>query len=699
VRFRDRSVSTLLALAVVTLAAARAHAADGATLTVEVSRPSPHSRVFVGAVGDTLAGEIVLSLSDAEGAPVAGVALSVRPVGVAAAVPVGRTHVTDPRGDAVVPVRLVGPPGDALLLARIPGQEDEIEIRVRVLRRSWLPLLVIGICGGLALFLYGLRLIGRSFEKAAGGGMRSFLGSMTGSRFRSLVFGAVSSLVVQSSGASTVLLVSFASSGLVTVRQCLGAVLGAAIGATVTTQLIAFRISDAALALVALGFVLTMFRGNRRRIGGAILGLGLIFYGLQVMSSSMAPLKDFPVVNEFFVDAASDPWPALVAAAIFTALVHASAATIGIVLGLAFQGIVSLEAAIPFVFGANVGTASTAILASLGANVEGKRVAWAHAAFRAGGVALGMLAFAPFVDLVRAFPGDLPRQIANAHTLINLGTALLFLPLIPLADRVFERLIPAPEAEAEFGPKALDPRFHEQPSIAIASAVREILRMGGLVIEMLEGVEKCFRHDQPELAKSIRTRDDQVDLLDESITKYLVDLSTEYLSERQSERVLDLLFVTKDLELIGDIVSKNLVPGLLRKKHEEDLRFSDEGFRQISEFQEGVREIVEIAVSAVATWDAELARDVLAKKRQLSLLERRFQLAHLQRLRTGNPEARATTTVHVDAMNDLKRIVTHTARIAYAILGKVHQLPPENGGEDRVEAGRPAGETIEGSAE
>ncbi|MGH2571180.1 MAG: Na/Pi symporter, partial [bacterium] len=294
-RFWSSSVSTLALAGAATLAAVTAHAAGVAELTLDVSRPSPHSQVFVGTVGDTLAGEIVLSVSDAEGAPVPGVALSVRPVGGGAAVPIGRTHVTDARGDVVVPVELVGPPGDALLLARIPGQEDEIEIRMRVLRRSWLPLLVVGICGGLALFLYGLRLIGRSLEKAASGGMRSFLGSMTGGRLRSLAFGTVSSLVVQSSGASTVLLVSFASSGLVTVRQSLGAVLGAAIGATVTTQLIAFRISDAALALVALGFVLTMFRGNRRRIGGAILGLGLIFYGLQVMSNAMAPLKDFPV--------------------------------------------------------------------------------------------------------------------------------------------------------------------------------------------------------------------------------------------------------------------------------------------------------------------------------------------------------------------------------------------------------------------
>jgi len=654
----------------------------GERLGLTASRPSPHSGLFVGSVGDTLATELVLSVSDAAGAPAAGVVVWIRPLGAEVAQPVGREHVTDARGEAVVPVALVGPPGDALLLERIPGQDtDPVEIRVRVLRKSWWVFLVTGVGGGLALFLYGMRLIGRSLEKAAGGGLRSLLSSATSSHGRSLVFGMLSTLMVQSSSASTVLLVSFASSGLVSVEQCLGAVLGAAVGATLTVQLIAFRVVDYSLALVAVGFLLSMARGPRRRAGGAILGFGLLFFGMQVMSDAMAPLKDFPVVTDFFVAAARDPWPALLAATAFTAVAQASAATIGVVLGLAFQNIVTLESALPFVFGANIGTATTAILASLPASVEGKRVAWAHAAFRIGGVCFGMALLGPFVRLVGALSGDLPRQIANAHTLLNVGTAVLFFPLIRVADRLFARLIPDREREEEFGPKALDPRFHEQPSIALASAVREILRMGGLVGEMLDDVKESLRRDDRELAKSLRKRDDQVDRLDESITSYLADLSTEYLSEQQSGRVLDLLFVTKDLELIGDIISKNLVPGLLRKKREYDLWFSDAGFRQILEFHEGVREIVEIAVSAVATWNPDLARQVLERKRDLSQLERRFQLDHLRRLQTGNVESRATTTVHVDAMNDLKRIVTHTARIAYAVLGKVHEEPPQPAGE------------------
>lgn len=542
----------------------------------------------------------------------------------------------------------------------------------------------VGIAGGLALFLYGMRLIGRGLEKAAGGRLRGYLASMTRNRWRSALFGMVSTLLVQSSSASTVLLVSFAGAGLVTVGQCLGATLGAAVGSTVTVQLIAFRISHYALLLVAFGFLLSTGGGRRRTAGGVILGFGLIFYGLQVMSDAMAPLKGMPAVAGFFAGAADDPIPAFLLATAFTAIAQASAATIGIVLGLAFQGIVSLPSALPFVLGANVGTATTAILAAIGSNVDGRRVAWAHAAFRAGGAIVFLPLLGPFAAFVEKLPGDLPRQIANAHTLINVSTALLFLPFIVPADKALRWVIPDPRPELEeepFGPKSLDRRFYEQPSMAISSAVREVLRMGELVIEMLKDVKQSLRRDDVRLRNSIRERDDRVDILDEEITRYLSDLSREILSREQSRQVVDVLFITKDLEHIADIISKGLVPGLLRKKQTHHLHFSDEGFNQILDFHDGVLECVELAVAAVATWNRELASRVLEKKKELSRQERRFQIDHLERLRDGNPEARATTTVHVDAMNDLKRIVTHTARIAYAILGMVHE-PAEVHDED-----------------
>lgn len=661
-----------LALALVLIASPRLPAA-----TLHLVPPSPTADLFVGSVGDTLP-KVTVRVLDSGGEPLANVnvGLSEWGEGETALRVLQPTATTDGRGEATFSVVLSGPAGEYSAWAALVD-EPAVSVRVpfRALRDHWGFFLIMGVGGGLALFLYGLRLIGRGLERAASGRLRSYLAVMTSSPMRSLAFGMVGTLMVQSSSASTVLLVSFASAGLVTLEQCLGATLGAGVGSTFTVQLISFRIAEYALLAVAVGFALTLSRGRRRRVGGIVLGMGLMFFGLRVMSEAMAPLKGMPAVSDFFAATASDPLPALIVATVFTAIVQASAATIGVVLGLSFQGIVTLDAAIPFVFGANIGTAATAILSSLGADAEGKRVAWAHAAFRAGGVALFLPFLGPFTRLVQATSSDLPRQIANCHTLLNLGTAVLFLPALPLAARLFRAAIPDRESDDEFRPRSLDPRFHEQPTIALAGALQEVLRMGQLVREMLEDVKQSLRHDDEELAQSIRARDDRVDLLDEEITKYLTDLSTESLSDRQSERVLDLLFITKDLELIADIISKGLVPGLLRKKRQRGLRFSEVGFQELLGFHDQVQEVVDLAIASVTTWDSAAAEEVLDRKRKLSVLERQMHVAHVERMQAGNAESRATTTVHVDAVNDLKRIVSHVARIAYVVLGKVHSLP------------------------
>jgi phosphate:Na+ symporter len=657
--------------------------------SLEVLPAFAGAELHAGQAGDTL--RVRVLARDAAGNPLEGVLLEGRPIASApdaGALPDPASARTDARGQAELSFVLGRRGGDFVVLVSAPGLDaSPVPARMRGLREDWGRRALLGVAGGMALFLYGMRLLGRGLEKAAGGRIRAYLSTMTASPLRSLVFGTVSTFLVQSSSASTVLLVSFASAGLVAARQCLAATLGAAVGSSFTVQLIAFRISDLSLLFVAIGFLLTTVRGNARRVGGILLGFGLLFFGLQLMSDAMAPLRGLPGVHAFLSGVSRDPVPALLAGALFTALVHTSAATLGILLSLAFQGLIDLDAALPLVFGANVGTATTAILASVGSNADGKRLAWAHAAFRLAGVLIFLPFLDPFAAVVRAIPGDAARQIANAHTLFGIATAALFLPFIPLADRLFRALIPDDRpASGDGAPRSLDPRFHEQPTVAIAGALQEVLRMGGLVREMLADVREALRRDDPALTRSIRERDDRVDRLDEQITQYLTHLSTEVLSEKQSERILGLFFVTKDLELIADIVSKGLVPGLLGKKQERDLRFSEEGFRQLLDFHDRVQEVVSLAVAAVATWDADVARQVLERKRELSTLERRMQIDHLGRLQAGNEQSRATTTVHVDALNDLKRIVSHAARIAWVVLGRVREPagPPQAAPDDGV---------------
>lgn len=681
----------VLALWVGALAVPRAESSE---LVIDVAPPFAGENLWVGEAGDTLV--VRATVRDDVGQPVPGVRLVAATLAESAAraVYLAEDVATDERGRAELAFVLGRVPGEHVVQLSAVGEPGgRAAIRVRVLRLHWGRAVFLGVAGGLALFLYGMQLLGRGLETAAGGRIREYLSTMTASPLRSVVFGIVSTFAVQSSGASTVLLVSFASAGLIAVRQCLAATLGAAIGSSFTVQLIAFHISDYALLFVAVGFLLSIARGAPRRIGGILLGGGLAFYGLALMSDATTPLKGLPAVHRFLADASRDPLPALIAGAVFTALVHTSSATLGILLSLAFQGLITLEMALPVVLGANIGTATTAILASLGANADGKRVAWAHAAFRLAGA----LAFLPFLGqfaaVVQGMPGDTARQIANAHMLLAVVTAAIFLPFIPLADRLFRALIRDDRpAKDDRHPRALDPRFHEQPTIAIAGALREVLHMGTLAQEMLADVGQALRRSDVALARSIRERDDRVDQLDEEITRYLTDLSTGSLSGKQSERVLDLFFVTKDFELIADIVSKGLVPGLLDKRHDRNLRFSEEGFRQLLDFHDRVQECVTLAVAAVATWDPEVARQVLDAKRKLSVLERKMHIDHMERLRAGNQESRATTTLHVDAVSDLKRIVTHAARIAYAVLGKVHERPEDpDAGEHASLESRPAG--------
>ena len=663
-------------LAALVLGAVPAAVAAG---SLSVQAPSRHSDLHVVEVGDTL--EIDVALHDARGVPLGDLPVRLRTISSPSPFsPTEPGMTTGPDGHAVFRLGVGPRPGDHLLLASQPGQEaPEVAIRVRVLAKGWLGRLLVTAAGGLALFLFGMRLIGRALEKVAGARLRESLGRMTRSPAAAVTFGFVSTTLVQSSSASTVLLVSFVSTGLLTLRAGLGAVLGAAVGSTLTIQLIAFRVSDWALLLVAIGFVLTLFERRRvRRLGNAIVGLGLVFYGLRVISGSFAPLDGMGEVVGFFLAAAENPVPALIAAALFTALAQASAATLGIVLGLSMQGILPLEAALPFVLGANVGTTTTALIASAGASPDGRRVAWAHASYRLGGALLCLPFLVPFAQLVSALTSDPARQVAHAYTILNVGTALIFVPFLPLAERFFRKLIPDVRQEEDvFAPQSLDRRFHEQPDIALAGALQEVLRMGQLLKEMLDGVKESLRRDDEALADSVRNLDDRVDLLDEAITRYLADLNTESLSTAQSARVLDLLFITKDLELMADIVSKGLVPGLLRKKRKHGLRFSEEGFRELLDFHDRVREVVELAIAAVATWSPETAQRVLDSKRRLGGLERRLHVAHLERLQAGNEASRATTTVHVDAVTDLKRIVSHSARIAYVVLGQVHDLPKD----------------------
>jgi phosphate:Na+ symporter len=531
-------------------------------------------------------------------------------------------------------------------------------------------LMLISLFGGMALLLYGMQLVGEGLQQAAGGKMRHILSNITNSRIKGVLTGAFITAAVQSSSATTVMLVGFAGSGLMTLGQSISVILGADIGTTVTVQLIAFKVFDYALLLVGIGFLL-IFACRRkilRFVGQAILGFGFIFFAMKLMADAMVPLRDSEVMRLLLLSLGDQPFLGLVAAATFSALVHSSAATIGLAITLALQGLMPLAAAVPVIFGANIGTCLTAFASSIGSHTEAKRVAIAHVFFKVVGVMLFFPFIGPFARLAEMTAEDIPRQIANAHTLFNVGITIVFLPFSSVLARVICALVPeTTEGEGLFRSKYLDERMLDTPALALGQAHREALRMADIASDMFTKTIDTFTRDDPELIERIQEQDDQVDTLDRDIKHYLTKLSQQSLTAEQSRREIGILSFVNNLENIGDIVDKNLME-LAKKKVSKGARFSDAGAQEITLLHKKVLQNLELAIAAFASNDPMLAQQVLERKLELSQTERRLRQAHIERLHAGYRESIDTSEIHLDVLTNLKRINSHVTAVAYPIL-------------------------------
>jgi phosphate:Na+ symporter len=530
--------------------------------------------------------------------------------------------------------------------------------------------MLFGLLGGMAMLLYGMRLVGEGLQLAAGGKLRQALASLTRNRVTGLLAGAIITAIIQSSGATTVMLVGFASSGLITLPQTLGVILGADIGTTVTVQLIAFQFAAYALVLVGIGFALTFWAKRHlfRYAGEAILGFGLIFLAIQVMGEVTAPLRESPLISALLVSLGDYPFLGLLVAAAFTALVCSSAATLGLAVALAGQGLLPLRAALPVMLGANIGTCATALASSLGGNVEARRVAVAHTAFKVLGVAVCLPFLAPFARLAAWTAPAIPRQLANAHSLFNVGMAVLFLPATTLLAQGIAWLVPEREEPGKrFGPQYLQSQMLETPALALGQATREALRMADLVSEMLGKAVTALSTDDLDLIDAVEAQDDQVDTLNRAIKRYLTQLAPARLTEEQRVREFALLSFIDNLENIGDILDRNLME-LAKKRLKLRVHFSAAGLEEIRGFHQEVTQNLARAVAAFAGSDARAARMVLEQKLPLRQLERRCRQAHIQRLHEGYRESFDTSDIHLDILANLKRINSHITAIAYPVI-------------------------------
>jgi phosphate:Na+ symporter len=524
--------------------------------------------------------------------------------------------------------------------------------------------------GGVALLWYGIRQAGDGLQRLAGGRLTRILGVIGARRVGAAGAGILVTAILQSSTATLAMLVRFAGSGVMALPEALGVMLGAGVGTTLTVQLLAFPLAGVSHVLVGTG-VLVQFAAKRRivqHLGQALLGFGLIYLGMQVMGHGMAPLAQSGLLQDVLGALADQVLVGVVASAVLAALMGSSAAVLGLALGFAHQGLLPLPSAMSIVLGANLGTCAVPFAASLGAEAEGRRVAVAQFLVKLAGVVLALGLMRPFVALTATLSADPARQIANAHTLFNLGVALLFLPLIRPLARAVEVLIPnAPGGEQRFGPRYLDERFLSTPAVALAQATRESIRLADIVADMLRRGAAAFRGKDLELVEGIQRQDDQVDTLTGEIKRYATRLSQERLSPEESRRQVAVISFAGDMETIADIVDRNLME-LAKQKIYTEVNFSKAGSKEIEELYDRVLQNLETAIAAFTAQDPALARRVLENKAEIHRLELEARQNHLRRLQEGYPESIQTSEIHLHVLANLKRINSHITATAYPIL-------------------------------
>ena len=528
---------------------------------------------------------------------------------------------------------------------------------------------ILSIFGSVALILYGMRFAGDGLQKAAGPRLRNFLIKATSNRFKGIGVGAAITALFQSSSATTVMLVGFVGSGLMGLAETMGVILGADIGTTLTVQILAFKLYDYAIALIGAGVLLHLSsgKGTMKHVGQAILGFGFVFFALKLLIETFSPIAANPLLSGFLVGFSSDPVAGIIIAGLLTALFQSSAATLGIAITAAHSGLLTIDAAMPIVLGANVGTCVSAIVSSLGANVDAKRVALAHILFKVLGVIIVVPLLSAFTHLVGYASLDPARQVAIAHTLFNIAIAIIFLPFITPFTGLIKRLLPDKPDMHKSGAKYLDPIVLASPSLALVQATREALRAADIVQEMLSKSIEVFIKNDAELIESIEEKDDDVDLLDKEIKLYLTRLTRESLSEEQSKRELEIMLFSDNMENIGDVIDKNLME-LGRKKIKNGASFSKDGLEEIQLLHQKVVENFRLGVAAFAGSDPDLAQKLLNHKSRLSELERELRQAHINRLHLGLKETIDTSAIHLDVLTNLKRINSCVTNVAYPIL-------------------------------
>jgi len=539
-----------------------------------------------------------------------------------------------------------------------------------------------GLFGGLALFLFGMDQISGALKSALGNQMKILLGRLTKNRFTSVLTGAFITAIVQSSSVTTVLVVGFVSAGMMSMAQSVGVIMGANIGSTITAQIVAFKVEEASLWMIAFGF-LAMFTAKQEKIkyyGTMLMGLGLIFFGMGLMGESMYPLRSYQPFLELMSNMDNAFFAILVGAA-FTALVQSSSATTAIVITMAGQGLITLEAGIALAFGANIGTCVTAMLATLGKSREAIRAAAVHVIFNV----VGVLIWLPLISVLAGWvisispthpelegmsrvAAEVPRQIANAHTVFNVVNTLVFIMFTNQLASLVQFLVPDKVAEDKvlIRPVFLDNSLIKTPALALQSVRLELARIAELATEMLRELGSGILERDWEKLKEVQRKEDQIDILQKEILRYLSAIRTQELTVEEGQEIALSMRAADQLESIGDVIAIDLL-NICNRALDENIKPHDTMHHLLGKLDDQIENALVLTTEAIREFDQSAAQKVLRMNVDIDRLLNEaleIQSSSLTESDSDIEQIRLEMTY----LDSLKRIHSYLRRIAKDML-------------------------------
>lgn len=543
-----------------------------------------------------------------------------------------------------------------------------------------------GLLGGLAIFIYGMNMMSECLQKAAGEKMRSILALLTKNPVMGVLAGALTTAVLQSSSATTVMAIGFVSAGFMNLPQAISIIIGANIGTTMTAQIIAFKLSDYIYAIIFVGFIISFLVKSEKvkNIGQTIFAFGLLFLGIETMGSVMKPLADSPVFTEMIARVSDVPILGVAVGTLMTLVVQSSSATVAVLQNFASQAgpdgvtsVIGLAGAIPILFGDNIGTTITAVLASIGQTKDAKRTAVAHCVFNISGTFLFIWFVGPFAKLIQMISPKGPeievisRQIANAHTVFNCVMTLIWVPLIWLMVKIVMRIIPDGRKEqySLSEPLYLDEKLIGQPTAALQLVAKEVLHCSEIVRDMIRQTREALKNEEKKEIEDVHCKLDAVKSLHARITQYLTDLfASGSLNEEQASQSAGIMYVLSDVDRMGILCGE--VAGGIKEKMEKKYKYSKEAMKDLGKSLELIETMYSEVLEAIVSGKLEHAKELVKKREKIMELDISMRKAHMSRVSKGKCDASLTAPFN-SILYSIDRMGNSCVNIADTVQGQL----------------------------